>query len=712
MEPFSPSNSKFTRLGQTLGAAAWAALLIVGAMLGNHTVSDRDLLLHDLTGRHILAGDGIPRTNTYSFTAPGHPWVDHEWLFQVIVALAGDASGNDLPSRARGWHLLTLLLTVLLLLVLFAGDGGWRRLSRDHAPDPWSLLAGLLALAMLWTRLQLRPELASLVLFVVVLRQVEAALPPNNDVGLRWRDLVDPRRAAGRATWTTVVWAQLHGFYLLSAVIWLAVGATGPRVRSPRPGRLTFAAAGAVAAVLAGLCTPNLVAGLLYPLRVLAQFTGDGPDLRQTISELVPLLQSPDGLHLTIAAFLASLAWGAGWIVVTWGRVPRGRIALWALAAFAAWQGQRNLGLYAVAFLLLHTGRGAGEIRFAQRWRETLGRWPAAGGLVAAAVVLVVGAGWGRDLATSRFYLREGEGRRWGGGLTPANFPLHQAAASPGGLRLANNIDAASTLLRLGAGEVCIDGRTEAYPAAAWRDYATFKAGGEPSLAMLDRWRVQRVVLAHRNQNAHALLRTLLQSPAWTLTDADEAGVSFSPARETGRPDGADLLERGAAAFAATLPARGRRDVQAADRCAAWAALLNLAQVDAPVRDLLERARDLCPDHPVVLHNLGNQLLAAGEVPAAAALFREAAVLNPRAAGSLLNAGVCAFQLGQVKDAERWISRATRVSPRWFEAWANLAEVRRAGGDRDGARRAYAKALALRDDPQLRARAAELKVSR
>ena len=54
------------------------------------------------------------------------------------------------------------------------------------------------------------------------------------------------------------------------------------------------------------------------------------------------------------------------------------------------------------------------------------------------------------------------------------------------------------------------------------------------------------------------------------------------------------------------------------------------------------------------------------------------------------------------------IARATRLSPRWFEAWANLAEARRAGGDLDGARRAYAKALALRDDPRLRARAAEL----
>ncbi len=709
MEPFSPPSPRSARLRRGLGFAAWAALLIVGLMLGNHTVSDQDLFLHDLAGRRILAGDGVPRQNEFSFTAPQHPWVDHEWLFQAVVAAVGNLTGEDLASRASAWHALTLLITAALLAILLAGDDLAWRARRGTPPSPWLLLAALLGLAMLWTRLQLRPELVSMVFFVVVLRQVEAAFRTGDDgtpATTRWRDLVDPRRAAGRAAWTTVAWAQVHGFYLLGALIWLAVGLTGGHGRRPRPGPRALAAAGAAAAVLAGLLTPNHVEGLLYPLRVLGQFTGGGPDLRETISELVPLLQSPDGLHLTIAAYLASLVWGAVWVAATWGRVPRGRLVIWLLAAVAAWQGQRNLGLYAVVFLLLHTGLRPGEAWPARRWGRPRARWllPAAE-VVVAVLVLAVGAGWARDIASSRFYLREGEARRWGRGLTPANFPLRQAAALPGGLRLANNIDAASTLIRLGAGAVCIDGRTEAYPPAAWREYAVVKAGGDDALAMLGRWQVQRVVLAHRNQAAHPLLRTLLQSPAWHLVDADDAGVLL--ASGAGEPP-ADVLRRGAAAFAAQLPAGGRRDVRAADRCAAWAALLNLAEAGEPARDLLARARTLCPDHPVVLHNLGNQHLAAGDFAAAADLFRQAAALNPRAAGSFLNAGVCAFRMGRSAEAAALIARATRISPRWFEAWVNLAEVRRAGGDRDGARRAYAKALALRDEPRLRARAAEI----
>jgi tetratricopeptide (TPR) repeat protein len=711
MESFSTRPWRFAALHRGLGLASWLVVLALGLMLGNHTLSDQDLFLHDLAGRRILAGEGIPHQNEFSFTAPQHPWVDHEWLFQVVVALVGNAGGEDLAARATTWHALTLLLTGALLAVLLVGDGLATRLRAGSAPSPWLMLAALLTLAMLWTRLLLRPELVSMVLFVIVLRQVEAAYRAPGDgapATTGWRDLADPRRAAGRATLTTVAWAQVHGFYLLSAFIWLAVGLTGSHDRRLRPGARALAFAGAGAAILAGLLTPNHINGLLYPLRVLGQFTGSGPDLRRTISELVPLLQTQNGLHLTIAAYLSSLFWGAAWVVATWGRVPRGRIVLWALAALAAWQGQRNLGLYAITFLLLHTGLRPGEIWLVRRYGRMAVRWPRAAGVVAAVLVLVVGAFWAREIASSRFYLREGETRRWGRGFTPALFPLRQAAALPGGLRLANNIDAASTLLRLGAGKVCIDGRTEAYPAAAWREYATVKAGGDDALAMLGRWQVQRIVLAHRNQASHPLLGTLLRSPAWALADADDAGVLFVPAGTGDAAPPAELLRRSAAAFTAQLPAAGRRDVRAADRCAALATLLNLADDGGSARGLLERARSLCPDHPEVLHNLANQLMAAGEIPAAAALFRQAAALNPRAAGSFLNAGVCEFRQGRTDEAARLVARATRISPRLFEAWANLAEMRRASGELSGARHAYAKALALRDDPRLRARAAEL----
>jgi len=58
--------------------------------------ADNDLWGHVLFGRDMLNQRALPRTDTYSYTATGAPWVNHEWLAQVLFALAygiGGASG-------------------------------------------------------------------------------------------------------------------------------------------------------------------------------------------------------------------------------------------------------------------------------------------------------------------------------------------------------------------------------------------------------------------------------------------------------------------------------------------------------------------------------------------------------------------------------------------------------------------------------------------
>ncbi len=673
------------------------SILILGAALAHHSLSDRDIFLHDRAGRDILAGEGVPATNAYSFTAPDQRWVDHEWLFQTLVAAV--AGGADLVARAPAWNALRIALAVALVTVLVLGDA-WRR---RRAPAGWLLLPAAVSLGMLWTRLTLRPELLSYLFLVLVWHAVEGATGAPGTA--RWRDMFDPRRPAGRAVLLTLVWAQCHGFYALAALVWLLVGLTAPRAAAGRISPRRLALAGGALALLAGLATPSLVQGLLYPLRALTQFTRPGPQLTSLVSELVPLLRSPDSLAWTIRVTLFSYVWGAIWVVATWGRVPRGRVLFWLVAAVAAWQTQRNLALYAVAFMLLHTGLDGPPAWFARRVRAT---WRPAAAAAAALLALAVVGLWLPALTSNRFYLAEGVARRWGGGVTPTNYPFAQAARLGGELRLANTIDAASTLIDATAGRVCIDGRTEAYPASAWRDYATLKDGGADALAQLRTWRADRVVIAHRSTAADRLLRTLLQAPDWHLVDADDAGVLFAPGADDTNATAANraLLRARSDAFAATLPTSA--SVRAADRCAAWAGLLDAADLGTEAAALLRRGQALAPDHPAILHNLGNHLMAAGDLGGARTLFLRAARINPRAAGALVNAGVCAFRLGDQRGAATTLRKATRVDPRRFEAWANLAEVRRAVGDIGGAATAYRKALALRDDPRLRARARSL----
>ena len=100
-----------------LGAMiALLAPLVLGLSLAYHSLADLDIWLHDRAGQDILTGNGIPRTNTYSFTAPRHIWVDHEWLFQVTVASWG--GGGSPAEKANKWNLLRLLMVAVLLVRL------------------------------------------------------------------------------------------------------------------------------------------------------------------------------------------------------------------------------------------------------------------------------------------------------------------------------------------------------------------------------------------------------------------------------------------------------------------------------------------------------------------------------------------------------------------------------------------------------------------
>ena len=691
--------------------------LILGLALSWHTTGDLDLPLHDRIGRDILAGETPPTTNQFSFTAPDHRWVDHEWAFQVLTALAGRlAGGDDLAGRTTGWHWLRALLTALLLFAL------WRDLARRERPQP-AIAACLgplilLTFAMLWTRLTLRPELVSYTLLILVLRRVETVLASDPDPAIPWwRDLVDPCRAGGQALLLTLVWYQMHGFAVLAPALWLLGGLLAPSRRRPTE-RWRLAGSGAFLGLLIGLATPNGVAGVLYPLQVLGQFTG-GADLQHTISELVPLLETRGSLALTLMMFQISLVWGVIWTVLNWGHLSRLRLALWLLAAVAAWQGQRNLGIYAVTFLLL-PGGDLPATAVATPWRrwsrvipERVRQWTGRGcSLALPALTWLVMAVWLMALADDSFYLREGVARRWGPGLTPANYPAQAARrlATAGNLRLANTVDAASTIVAGGCGRVAIDGRTEAYPARVWQAYAELKRGGSGALRRLKSWRAEGVCLAHRNPAAQALIRTLLDQPDWSLVAADEAGVAFLPRSQASTTTNAEVLRQGSASLRRQLAtAAPRHAVRQADRAVAWAALLVLAGDTTTAEEFLLLARERCAEHPVALHNHGNLLLARGEFRGALRAFQAAARLNRNAAPPLVNAGNCLFQLGRIDEAESTLATAVRRDPGNFEGWANLAEVRRRQGDRTGARQAYERALELRPgDRRLRARARTL----
>jgi len=735
-EGSSTGRNRTGRVLRWLGAVVAVLVpLLLGLSLAHHTLSDLDIWLHDRAGQDILAGDGIPHTNTYSFTAPKHIWVDHEWLFQVTIAGWG---GDGLPpEKAKLWNLLRLGLVGILLTVLLLGDGTWTHLtippSRTH-PAVLLVWPAIFTLVLLWPRMILRPELLSYLGFVLAVRWIDnmSARSISLTEGSRsWWFCLLPWHQLGRSVWLTVIWAQFHGFYVLVALLWLLAGLLTPwdhkfrfgkmaRGKPPLGKTLLYGLGMATITFCAGVLTPNGLSGLLYPFRALGQMGAGIVDLREIISELAPILSMRGGLDTTIQLFRLSLLWAVIWLVLSAGRISLVRVVVWALATGAVLYSQRNLGFYALAFYLIHSGYRSerfwvwSRLPLPEGIRYGRARWIALGSLLpwlGLLTAITLGLVWFNSVRDNTFYLTEGVVRRFGSGLTPAQYPFATVSAlkqltAGQSWRIANNVDCAAVMVNQRAGFIYIDGRTEAYPPRLWLEYHELKQGGPPSLQILQQHHADAVLLAHRSQASHRLLRTLLAAGTWQAAAADEAGILFLPGSKTGpvanRAQDAfwhDVVSR----FQATLPpppaggspAAPTRDVATADRCQALADLLKMAGQDSSMEKLYQQGLRYCAIHPILNHNYGNVLLNRDAFQEALGHYRRALTVNSRLVKTRINLGICLFRLGDIIGAEETFQKATQLDDTQAEAWVNLAEMRRRRGNRAGALQAYERALSL-----------------
>jgi len=94
---------------------ALAAILALGVYIAaSGGIADPDIWWHLENARYLLTYHQLPRIDTYSYTAVGQPWINHEWLAEVPYYLAWQAWG--LPGVNA---LFVLLLEVILLGIFF-----------------------------------------------------------------------------------------------------------------------------------------------------------------------------------------------------------------------------------------------------------------------------------------------------------------------------------------------------------------------------------------------------------------------------------------------------------------------------------------------------------------------------------------------------------------------------------------------------------------
>ena len=201
-------------------------------------VADPDLWWHIKTGELIATTHAVPQHDTYSFTAPGARWTDHEWASHVIIYYVYDRLGG--PGLTALKTLVGLGTAAAIYVLTCVPHQG------TH------LLVFLLASQIVARYALYRPQMVTYLFLALLL----LLLPRTEGLRNRWcASLLIPA--------LMVLWANLHGGFpaglavlaVYAAVPW-AQGVVQPQLRAEQWPKAGCLAVVLVASTLVTLINP------------------------------------------------------------------------------------------------------------------------------------------------------------------------------------------------------------------------------------------------------------------------------------------------------------------------------------------------------------------------------------------------------------------------------------------------------------------------
>jgi len=151
--------------------AGSAVVLAVVLLLALRPLAGFDTWWHLASGRAMSEQGGLLHEDPFTFTAQGHPWLNHEWLWQGIAWRLYEAAAFDEPAGASALTIATALVYALAFTL------GYRALRR-RGTGPWVSLA-LVSLCA-WgaqPRFLARPEMATVLAIALLLGRLSKRSP-------------------------------------------------------------------------------------------------------------------------------------------------------------------------------------------------------------------------------------------------------------------------------------------------------------------------------------------------------------------------------------------------------------------------------------------------------------------------------------------------------------------------------------------------------
>ena len=486
-------------------------------------------------GQLILELLHLPQENLFSFTAPHHPWLPHEWLSEVVFYIIYKYLGY------RGLVAFGIALNALACALVY-------KLTARYSRSPYlSALITLLAALMMLGNFSLRPYLFGNLFFICTLHAME-----EPSAGGRLRPAIIFALFA--------TWANFHGSFLigLALIILHMMAVATERWFALRRHRLALAGQGQpppflatawaaarpyardfLVALLACMVTPNHVFGLVFPLTYIRNAFSPELNFLTSISEW-----QPAGFSTPLGRMITFYLMFCGFALVGSGKSPRpvhmGLLAAFAVFAYSSIRNIPLLGIAATPVLARHLPatlkRAWTTMVRGQATRQLLERihlasveldrrsravlLPAITSLLLLVIFLLP--------ARARLSYPALTGIDRLADLSPFFYPrglIEHLDALKRRPRLFHYFNWGGALIwRLYPRQlVFIDQRNDCYPPAVFRDYFAVHRLERDWRAVLDRWRIDLVAYPPDSR----LADRLLEDREWRLVYGDSQALLF-----------------------------------------------------------------------------------------------------------------------------------------------------------------------------------------
>ncbi len=568
-------------------------ILVIGlaAFFALRRLGNTDTWWHLAAGRWIVKHGTIPHLDTLSWTVPDHPWINVQWLYDVIIYGIYQVGGPNLLVIS------SVIAYTTAIALMFQNV-------RRHVDPVVAAVLCAWAVMISQERYEIRPEMVSYLLLSVLLWLYATGRVPNS-----------------KRLWAVPVvmclWANTHSLFVLGLVIIgsqmvgclitdLSILPSGWRRPVEPAVRKQLLTTGAIA--LAGtLINPFFIKGAIFPFKLMSRISGENPVFR-AIGEFRRPFENYF-VNNTVLAYRWFFFFAVAVVIVTMvvavvqrssvstnigekelSRSDRRRllrkeqrkkstppspvqegaqevpstaihldladIAVLVGIAYLSLLARRNMALFAIggtpsiaACLALLATRFPGALK-AMLTRVQ-------GVLAAVLILLVLGGYW--FIASNGFYKLTDELREFGLGRLDMRFPIRAAAfmkaqGLPG--RLYNDLGNGGYLTWAEPipGGVYMDGRLEVYDADFFSQYMREMADPNAWQAEMDRQGVQTVLQFHWWGNTQNLIQYLVRDSRWALVYFDETSVLL--VRRAGNEE---LISRAQSAFTVEREAMERQ---------------------------------------------------------------------------------------------------------------------------------------------------------